>query len=126
MPKRLLDSTFLIAHLQRMSPLAGKGADDARNWAKRLIDIKGTNAMVSPVVIEVLAGVRDSHELALIEAFLEEIEVVDEGTTPPQDWGWPDTSPSELSSTIVRYLGETGGETASSARIHEHGTSGIA
>ncbi len=86
MPKRLLTSTLLIAHLQRMSPLAEKGADDARNWAKRLIDNKGTNAIVSPVVIEVLAGVRDSHELSLTEAFLEEFEIIDQQRIPPQDW----------------------------------------
>ena len=63
MPKRLLDSTLLIAHFKRISPLAEKGPKDARNWAKRLIENKGTNAIVSPVVIEMLAGVRDSHEL---------------------------------------------------------------
>jgi predicted nucleic acid-binding protein len=86
MPKRLLDSTLLIAHFQRFSPLAQKGPEDARNWANRLIDNKGTNAIVSPVVIELLAGVRDSHELALTEAFLEKFEVVDERRIPPQDW----------------------------------------
>ncbi len=86
MPKRLLDSTLLIAHFKRISPLAEKGREDARDWAKRLIENKGTNAIVSPVVIEMLAGVRDSHELSLTEAFLDEFDIVDERKIPPEDW----------------------------------------
>ncbi len=86
MPKHLLDSTLLITHFKRISPLAEKGPEDARNWAKQLIENKGTNAIVSPVVIEMLAGVRDSHELSLTEAFLDEFDIVDERKIPPQDW----------------------------------------
>jgi predicted nucleic acid-binding protein len=86
MPKRLLDSSLLISHFRRISKLAEKGREDARVWAKRLIENKGTNAIVSPVVIEMLAGVRDSHELSLTEAFLDEFDVVDERRIPPQDW----------------------------------------
>ena len=83
MPKRLLDSSLLIAHFKRISSLAEKGREDARDWAKRLIENKGTNALVSPVVIEMLAGVRDSHELSLTEAFLDEFDIVDERKIPP-------------------------------------------
>jgi len=70
----------------RISKLAEKGREDARVWAQRLIENKGTNAIVSPIVIEMLAGVRDSHELSLTEAFLDEFDVVDERRIPPQDW----------------------------------------
>jgi len=96
MPKRLLDSTLLISHFKRFSNLAEKGQEDARDWAKRLIENKGTKAIVSPVVIEMLAGVRDSHELSLTEAFLDEFDIVDERKIPPQDW--------ELAGTIAKRV----------------------
>ncbi len=86
MPKRVLDTNILIGHFKRQGPIGGKGPSDAEEWARGLIDNKGTDAIVSPVVIEVLVGVRDAHDLALTEAFLGMFRVIDEGKVLAADW----------------------------------------
>ena len=86
MPKSLLDSNILLEHFRRMPDKNAKGADDAKTWADLLIKNRGTNAIVSPVEIEVLAGTRDPHDLELTEAFLSRFEVVDGQRTLPEDW----------------------------------------
>ncbi len=99
MPKRLLDSTILIAHFRRLHPLAEKGPAEARSWARQLVQNRETNAIVSPVVIELLAGVRDSHELSLTEAFLEEFQIIDDRRIPAQDWEQAAT----IAKRVVKY-----------------------
>ena len=59
---------------------------DAEQLARKLIEIYDTKAIVSPVEIEVLAGVRDPHELELTEVFLGQFEIIDQRHIPPRDW----------------------------------------
>jgi predicted nucleic acid-binding protein len=56
------------------------------NWARALISLVGTSAILKPVVIEFLCGARDGHELELSRAFLEQFVVVDRGNVTPADW----------------------------------------
>jgi predicted nucleic acid-binding protein len=42
--------------------------------------------LVTPVVIEFLAGVRGRHELELADKFLSEFAVLDDGNVVPSDW----------------------------------------
>ena len=86
MPRRLFDSSILIAHLRVFKLGADSTCDDARACADKLIENKGFNAIVSPVEIEVLAGVRDQHELELMEAFLSLFKVIDGQHIPPDGW----------------------------------------
>jgi len=72
---------------------------DAEQLARRLIEIYDTKAIVSPVEIEVLAGVRDPHELKLTEVFLGQFEIIDQRHIPPQDW----EQASRIAKRVLRY-----------------------
>ena len=84
--KRVLDTNILIAHFLALRPLAGKGASDAVSSARRLIEDRGTDEIVSPVEVEFLCGVLERHEMRLREAFLSVFKVIDEHSTIPKDW----------------------------------------
>lgn len=58
----------------------------ARAHAKELIELHGTNFILSPVLIEFLAGARTTQELELFKAYLEAFDVLDKGNIPRQDW----------------------------------------
>ena len=86
MRRKLLDTNILIAHWQKKRHAAPQAtAGDAREWAKELVDIRRSNVTVTPVVLEFLAGVRPG-ELALLQAFLAEFDVIDKGRIPADDW----------------------------------------
>lgn len=55
-------------------------------WARELIELHGTRAIVSPVLIEFLAGTSNATELRLAKAYLDPFEIVDQQRIPPQDW----------------------------------------
>jgi predicted nucleic acid-binding protein len=59
---------------------------DARRWARELIQIEETDAIVSPVALEMLCGARDAHELRLSVAFIEEFRLADLGRVISEDW----------------------------------------
>jgi predicted nucleic acid-binding protein len=54
--------------------------------ARALIAGEETDAIVTPVEIEVLAGVRNRHELELTESFLKTFRVIDQRRIIPADW----------------------------------------
>ncbi len=99
MPKRILDTNILIAHFKGLKPLAERGPSDAEDWARVLIQDKGTNAIVSPVEIEILVGVQDPHELELTEAFLRPFAIIDERRVLPEDW----EEARRIAKRVVRY-----------------------
>lgn len=84
---RVLDTNPLIAHWcrSRKGPLASYSRDDAARWASRLMELDGTSAVLTPIVIEFLCGARDGHELDLYRAFLSQFEVVDLGNVTQAD-----------------------------------------
>jgi len=89
MPKRILDTGRLINFWH--SKLQGGSLDNVtqdmvKGWARELVNLRESNAIVSPVEVEFLAGARNGHELELFRAFLAVFEVVDAGHTLPQDW----------------------------------------
>src|SRR5437764_290447 len=84
MPKLIFDSNKIIERLRMLRNDSTPA--DAERLAKELIEEYDTRAIVSPVEIEILAGVRDSHELKLTETFLGCFEVIDQGKIPPGDW----------------------------------------
>ncbi|MGA9925599.1 MAG: PIN domain-containing protein [Isosphaeraceae bacterium] len=84
MPQRFFDSTKLITELKKLRSDSTRA--DAERLAHKLIEIFDTKAIVSPVEIEVLAGVRDPHELELTEFFLAQFVIIDHRRIPPQDW----------------------------------------
>lgn len=57
-----------------------------RQWAQELMRIHNSKAIVSPVYIEVIAGVVQGNQLRLTRAFLEEFDCVDRELVPKSDW----------------------------------------
>jgi hypothetical protein len=88
MKKRILDTSILIAHWRkrRGSSLAGKKTSEAGAWAKELVDLYESNAIVTPVYLEMVAGVTGQQELKLTCAYLGQFECVDHGHMLPKDW----------------------------------------
>jgi predicted nucleic acid-binding protein len=85
MPQRsILDNNRLCEHWR--SSVKPKTRDQARGAARRLIDLRRTNAIVTPVKIEFLVGARSKEELELFEAFLSQFSVVDKGSILDGDW----------------------------------------
>ena len=63
-----------------------KTPSDARHWAKQTIELYDTNAIVTPVYVEMVAGVSDKHELELTHAFLAQFDSIDKGKISQADW----------------------------------------
>ncbi len=85
MARRILDTNVLIKHWRRLDK-RDRNANSVRAHAKELVEVQGTNLIASPVLVEFLAGARDSKELELSQTFLEPFEVLDRGEIPRQDW----------------------------------------
>jgi hypothetical protein len=59
---------------------------EVSDWATDLIRCMNSDAIVTPVRLEFLAGTRDQHESNLAEAYLEKFQTVDGGMITPLDW----------------------------------------
>ena len=82
---KILDTTVLINHWRKFDQ-PQRTTTECRLYAEELIELQGTNVIVSPVLIEFLAGARNRSELELFQAYLEPFEVLDNGLIPPADW----------------------------------------
>lgn len=102
MRQRFFDSTKLITELRKLRPDSRRA--DAVQMARKLIEIYDTKAIVSPVEIEVLAGVRDPHDPELTEVFLEQFEVIARQHIPPEDWCKRGVSRNTCPSTTETFL----------------------
>jgi predicted nucleic acid-binding protein len=89
MRRFLLDTSVLVRHWRgcRTGRITAQIKEaDADLWARRLIEIEDTNAIVTPVLLEYLCGVRDQLELGLARAYLKPFQSVDKGKTLVVDW----------------------------------------
>jgi predicted nucleic acid-binding protein len=85
MPRpRILDTNVLINHWHRFEGTR-RTASEFRAHAKELIEVQGTNLIVSPVVVEFLAGA-SREDLNSRRAYLEPFEILDKGNIPAADW----------------------------------------
>jgi predicted nucleic acid-binding protein len=82
---RILDTNVLINHWCRAFE-KDTTPSELKAHAVELIELQGTSGIVSPVLIEFLAGARNSNELKLFRAYLEPFEVLDKGVIPARDW----------------------------------------
>jgi predicted nucleic acid-binding protein len=86
--RRILDTSVLIGAWQRgrgRGPLPSD-LDVVRQWAEQLISLYRSDAIVTPVAIEYIAGVRSSEELRTALAFLDCFRVIDAANVSPDDW----------------------------------------
>lgn len=87
MAKRLFDTSVLIRHWRRRAADDQNATTDVvQRWARELIELHGTDAIVSPVLIVFLCGTTSSYELELARAYLAAFQVIDQLRTPPEDW----------------------------------------
>jgi predicted nucleic acid-binding protein len=117
MPRKIFDTSALIRHWHDSGgrSLEGKTAEDAQEWARQLITIHDTNAIVTPVYVEFAAGVRNSAELELTRAFLDEFDVIDRGRITVEDWQEtrrlaqrvpPNGKPRHLGDCLIAAIGK--------------------
>jgi predicted nucleic acid-binding protein len=99
MSKRVLDTNRLIDQFRLLQPYARKKRDDAVRCADQLIELHETNAIVSPVEIEIIAGVVDPHEMELTIAFLGLFQIIDKRRILPEDW--------EEARRIAKHIGNS-------------------
>jgi predicted nucleic acid-binding protein len=83
-----LDTSRLIAHWKRKKTrsIGEHTKEDAADWARELVGIERVSSIFSPVAIEFLCGVMNSHELELAQAFLDQFTIIDGGNLPREDW----------------------------------------
>ena len=87
MRRRILDTCVLIGHWRRkQSRLRPTSQADVAAWADELVQLYDTNAIVTPVRLEFLAGTRSRDELVLAEAYLGQFHVIDNGDVVKDDW----------------------------------------
>lgn len=110
MVKHVLDTNWLNRQLRKLR--SDSNAEDARKLAQESIDRHDTNAIVSPVEIEILAGVRDPHELEPTEVFLSLFVIIDARKIPPADW----ETAKRLAKHVVRYDRDVPGRQRKRAR----------
>ena len=116
MPRRVLDTNILINFWagkvvrHRTSVLTQR---DAASWAKELIELQGTDAILTPIYIEFVCGQGDENWMKLARAYLDEFEIVDGGRILPDDWKVAkqiaqrilrDHSPRQLGDCIIRAI----------------------
>jgi predicted nucleic acid-binding protein len=113
MARSILDTNRLCDHW-RIMPRPQTG-NEARQRARMLIQDRKTDAIVTPVRIEFLAGARSKDELALFAAFLDELDVVDRGRIVDEDWRVAenrakhvraDGKPRQLGDCLIRAIAE--------------------
>jgi predicted nucleic acid-binding protein len=85
----------------------------AEEWARRLIDLYRTDAIVTPVRIEFAAGARDAAESKVFRAYLAMFQNIDGGRILPEDWAealrlaeWipHDGRPRQLGDCLIRAI----------------------
>jgi len=116
MSRRVLDTNILINFWARK--VAGRrSADitprDAVTWARELIKLHGTDAIITPIYIEYVCGQGDEQWMKPARAYLGEFEIVDAGRILPADWKVAkqiahrilrDRSPRQLGDCIIRAI----------------------
>jgi predicted nucleic acid-binding protein len=115
MEKEVLDTSVLIRHWRRCRAAMRGPVTPAvvRGWAESLIRQRKTDAIVTPVYVEMLAGATSAEELRLTRAFLEKFRRIDGGRIPEGDWAEAirlaqrvprDAKPRQLGDCLIRAI----------------------
>ena len=82
---KILDTQVLINHFGMLYNTKARTPGAFKSHAEELIEVQGTNQIVSPVLIEFLAGA-NRENLECRKAYLEPFSVLDKGNIPARDW----------------------------------------
>ena len=86
MAKSIFDTSYLIGHWHAWPKTTKRTVENMRSWSERLVAQYRTRRIVTPVYIEMVAGVTSSDELRLTQAYLAAFEIIDQGNIPKGDW----------------------------------------
>lgn len=86
MPHRVLDTNKLVRHWRRFKPKGGRTPAGAEGWARKLIEVEETDAIVTPVELELLGGTLSESDRSLMQAYLKPFRIIDEGKILERDW----------------------------------------
>jgi predicted nucleic acid-binding protein len=117
MAGRILDTSLLIRHWRdrAVGSLGNWKPENAGQWSDELIAIRRADAIVSPVYVEFVAGVRSSHELLLARAYLAKFRIVDAWNVTAEDRAMArqfaervpkDGKPRQLGDCLIRAVAE--------------------
>lgn len=115
MKRIILDTSVLIRFWQQRSggSLRAVTPAAAADWGQELIKIHDTDAIVTPVYLEMIAGVRSQQELRLTRAYLGCFRCIDGREIPAEDWREAlrlaqrvprDSSPRGLGDCLIRAI----------------------
>jgi predicted nucleic acid-binding protein len=82
---KILDTNVLIEHFTTLYNTTERDSTAFRNHAEELIEFQGTNQIVSPVLVEFLAGA-NRENLECRKAYVGVFTVLDKGNIPAKDW----------------------------------------
>jgi predicted nucleic acid-binding protein len=88
MPRKILDTSVLVRHWRMRCAGSRKDVslEMATRWGQELCVMYPPAFVVSPVIIEFVAGAREGTELRLFRTFMDPIPSLDQGIIPPTDW----------------------------------------
>lgn len=88
MARRILDTNVLIDHWRRCKKRLGREPTlaEAEGWARLLIKTHGSDAIVTPVYVEMIAGAMSSDQLKRFRVYLDVFDRVDRMAILPDDW----------------------------------------
>lgn len=86
MPRRVADSSYLISFWRSNNLGQLRDENAVREKAREFQALYRCEHVLTPVVIEMLAGVMSNKELKYTRAFLDEFEVADKGKVTELDW----------------------------------------
>jgi predicted nucleic acid-binding protein len=88
MPRRVLDTNILLDYWNHRVSRGGRKftVSAVRAWANDLITLHNTNAILTPIYIELIAGTTTITEASLWKAFLDEFHCIDEQRILAEDW----------------------------------------
>src|SRR5258708_2773975 len=88
MRRFILDTSVLISHWKKCAgkSIQDKKPADAEKWARALIQTEETDAILTPVYIEMIAGTRNQQESRLTTSFLGQFTILDRGDILREDW----------------------------------------
>jgi predicted nucleic acid-binding protein len=89
MARKVLDTNVLINFWHDKAgntPPAAITKRRAAEWGRQLIELQGTDALLTPIYIEFVCGKGSAHEVQLAHAFLAGFEMVDGGKIRKEDW----------------------------------------
>ncbi|MCI0642924.1 MAG: PIN domain-containing protein [Gemmataceae bacterium] len=87
MSRRVMDTSVLVSFwIAKTAKNKAPSAAQTRIWAQELIVAHKTDVIVTPVLVEFLAGAQSREEATLFQAFLQSFVVLDEREITSADW----------------------------------------